>query len=153
MYYNLCYVGDQILAPEFYFPCADFIYICKQPDYSEQNLNPYATFTIHIYHIQFKITQLSKYELGFQNLTFQLWSDTGKWMLHCKTSSWSGYDAVSLGKKSPTFQRVTVTSYLGSRPWRWRHYNPWNFYNYTSHDTASHPKRPKFSSSWISEYN
>lgn len=71
MDYNLCYVRDQILAPEFYFPCADFIYICKQPDYSEQNLNPYATFTIHICHIQFKIMQLSKFH-------FQLWSDTLK---------------------------------------------------------------------------
>jgi len=78
MDYNLCYLRDQILPPEFYLPCADFTYICKQPDYSEQNLNPYATFTIHICHIQFKITQLSKYELGFQNFTFQLWSDTLK---------------------------------------------------------------------------
>jgi hypothetical protein len=78
MDYNLYYVTDQILAPEFYFPCADFIYICKQPDYSEHNLNPYATVKIHICHIQFKIMQLSKYELGFKNITFQLWSDTPK---------------------------------------------------------------------------
>ena len=32
-------------------------------------------------------------------------------------------------------------------------YNAWNFYNYTSNDTASHPKRPKFLSSWIPDYN
>jgi hypothetical protein len=66
------------LAPEFYFPGADFIYICKQPDYSELNLNSYATFTIHTCHIQFKIIQLSKYEFGFQNFTFQLWPGTLK---------------------------------------------------------------------------
>jgi len=78
MDYNICHVRDQILALEFYFPCADFIYTRQQPDYSEQNLDPYATFTIHTYHIQYKIMLLSKYELGLQNFTFHLWSDTLK---------------------------------------------------------------------------
>jgi hypothetical protein len=115
MDYNLYYVRDHILAPEFHFPCADFIYTCKQPVYSEQNINSFAVFTFHIRHIQFKITHLSKYKLGFQNFTFQLWSDTLKngcftaklapevrievlTVSFAEDTSRLGHDAASLGK-------------------------------------------------------
>lgn len=77
MDFNLYYVRDQIWLLNF-FLCAYFIYTCKQPDYSEQHLNSYATITIHICHIRFKIIHLSKIEFDFQNFTFQLWSDTQK---------------------------------------------------------------------------
>lgn len=78
--YNLYYVRDQILAPEFHFPWADFIYTCKQPDYSEQNLSSYAIVTLRICHIQLKIMHLSKHELGFQYFAFQPWSRYSKKM-------------------------------------------------------------------------
>ena len=66
MDYNLYYVTDQTLAPEFHIPCADIIYTHMQTDSSQHNLNSYAIFTIHRCYNQFQNYVSFKRKLGLQ---------------------------------------------------------------------------------------